>query len=256
MKLSEQAQAILRQSKTDDNKLYLPGTLDRKMYLEIDAALKAAGGKWNTKAKVHLFDGPAGVAVIDMLSTGEYLNAQKDLEFYETPDEVADYLVRLADIEGHGPLQILEPSAGKGALIRAIRRAKFGNQHTISACEINPQCIPALRELGVFAWIDSWQNVTPTVMYDRVIMNPPFSKNQDIDHVMRAWQFLKPGGILVAIMSTHMMFSETKKNVEFREFLNKHSTIMNPTWFVLPEGSFKSSGTMANTCIIKVQKPV
>ena len=37
--------------------------------------------------------------------------------------------------------------------------------------------------------------------YDRIIANPPFTKNQDIDHVMQMWNFLKPGGRIVSIMS-------------------------------------------------------
>ena len=38
--------------------------------------------------------------------------------------------------------------------------------------------------------------------YDRILMNPPFEKLQDIDHVRHCFDQLKEGGVLVAVMAT------------------------------------------------------
>lgn len=39
------------------NKLFLPDTLDRKLYQAVNKALESAGGRWNKKAQAHLFKG-------------------------------------------------------------------------------------------------------------------------------------------------------------------------------------------------------
>ena len=90
--------------------------------------------------------------------------------------------------------------------------------------------------------------VAPNPIYDVVIMNPPFDRERDIDHVMHALKFLKPAGCLVAIMSAGTEFRETRKAAAFRELMGK----MRARWRDLPEGSFASVGTNVNTVVLKV----
>ncbi len=42
--------------------------------------------------------------------------------------------------------------------------------------------------------------------YDVIVMNPPFEKLQDIDHVRHAFDLLTEGGRLVAVMSESPFF--------------------------------------------------
>jgi 16S rRNA G1207 methylase RsmC len=93
-------------------------------------------------------------------------------------------------------------------------------------------------------------DMVPVTIYDRVCMNPPFERQQDIDHVMHAWKFLKPNGRLVAIMASSVAFRENKKTVEFREFLAANGHLEHN-----PEGAFKESGTMVNTVTVVLYKP-
>ena len=64
---------------------------------------------------------------------------------------------------------------------------------------------------------DDWT----AIQYDRILMNPPFENGQDIDHVRRAFDFIKPGGRLVAIMSEGPFFRSEKKATDFREWLTE-----------------------------------
>ena len=86
--------------------------------------------------------------------------------------------------------------------------------------------------------------------YDRIIANPPFSKQQDIDHIMHMHSLLKPGGILVSVVSESPFFRINKKSVAFREFLEANNAEIIP----LDTGAFKESGTMVKTRIIKMEK--
>ncbi|MEQ8349820.1 MAG: hypothetical protein RIB84_01100 [Sneathiellaceae bacterium] len=85
-------------------------------------------------------------------------------------------------------------------------------------------------------------------LYDRIVMNPPFDRQRDIDHVMHALRFLKPDGYLVAIMSAGTEFRETRKATSFRALMEK----MRAKWRDLPAGSFAHAGTYVNTCLVRV----
>src|SRR4051812_7333314 len=86
----------------------------------------------------------------------------------------------------------------------------------------------------------------PEEKYDRVVMNPPFTNDQDIDHVLHAYKFLKPGGKLVAIMAKGFTFGENRKRSGFRDLLKQHGRIVMD----LPAGTFKESGTMVETVVV------
>ena len=74
---------------------------------------------------------------------------------------------------------------------------------------------------------------------------------QDIDHVTTAFNLLADGGVLVAIMSSGVMFRENKKTVAFREsILNNYADVIENN----PDGSFKESGTMVNTVMVRLVK--
>ncbi|MBT3196238.1 MAG: PLxRFG domain-containing protein [Gammaproteobacteria bacterium] len=87
--------------------------------------------------------------------------------------------------------------------------------------------------------------------YHRIVMNPPFEKGQDIEHVRHAHSLLKPGGRVVAIMSEGPFFRKDKKAIAFREWLED----LGGTSEQLPEGSFKESNTGVNTRLVVIDKP-
>ena len=87
-------------------------------------------------------------------------------------------------------------------------------------------------------------------LYDVVMMNPPFDRERDIDHVMHALKFLKPDGCLIAVMSAGTEYRETNKATAFRELM----ATMKAKWRDLPPGSFASVGTYMNTLILRVWK--
>ncbi|APU86911.1 hypothetical protein [Clostridium botulinum] len=89
--------------------------------------------------------------------------------------------------------------------------------------------------------------------YDKIIMNPPFERNQDIEHVLHAFSLLKPGGKVVAIMSEHPFFASDKKSQKFREWLENQEESFSKK---LPSGSFLESdrSTGVNARIVTVRK--
>lgn len=171
----------------------------------------------------------------------------KNYGFFPTPDDAAKRLIDDANLKGK---TVLEPSAGTGNLARAAA----AQGATVDCIEIHPERAAVLKGDKTYRWVccADFLTMQPSgnELYDVVLMNPPFDRERDIDHVMHAIKFLKPDGMLLAIMSAGTEFRETRKSVAFRAHIEK----MHGHFSDLPEGSFASVGTNINTVILKVYK--
>lgn len=91
--------------------------------------------------------------------------------------------------------------------------------------------------------------------YDRIIMNPPFSKGRDIEHVRHAYDLLRPGGRIVAIMGEGAFFNSNKAAENFRSWLDE----LGATSERLPENSFMDAALPVNTAVnarlVVIDKP-
>ncbi len=173
----------------------------------------------------------------------------KDNDWFNTPEAAAEYVVDLAEVESSH--KVLEPSAGFGHLADKIVDAGVAKKN-IDTVEIGSDLRKGLELKGYkpgsgdFLEYDSGD-------YDRIIMNPPFSKDQDIAHVQHAYELLKPGGKLVAIVSSMAGDRVNKKNKAFREWLDN----LGATEELLEQGSFKGAvnSTGVNTKVLVIDKP-
>lgn len=248
MKINQDILKILSNCRIEGNIVFLPERqLDRKIYVAVNKHLEHIGGKWNRKAKGHVFDSDPADSFENMLLTGETTDFKKEFQFFETPRELAQKMIVMLQIEENN--SILEPSAGRGAIIDYISWLPMGA--LIFAMEINPENCKLLVKKG-FGIVEEGDFLTYNwqTTFDRIIMNPPFTRQQDIDHIRHAWSLLEEGGILVSVVSESPFFRENRLSVEFREFLDK----VNAEIIINPEGTFKASGTMVRTRLIKIVK--
>lgn len=247
-KIADDILEILKTMDCEDNKAVITTSLDPKTYKRVDGVLQTLGGKWNRGKKGHIFPSNAREIIQKAYESGAYHDAKKDDAFFATPSDLADQLVRLAGVQKG--MIVLEPSAGKGAIVQALCRAGAD----VSCIELNPAYEKDLREAGADeVIIGDFLSVPIGGLFDRVVMNPPFSinnKTTDTVHVLRAWKWLKPGGILVAVMSTGWTFRSYKADREFRDFVDQYGGYIEN-----PEGSFKESGTNINTLTLTLEKP-
>ena len=235
MKISDDVANILANSTVEGKKLFLPeGQLDRKLYLSVDKVLKTIGSKWNRKGKAHLFPESPENIIEEILQTGEYTDAKKEYNFFETPEPLVEQLIEMTDI-GEGT--VLEPSAGRGAI------AKFLSCDCVEMEEGNRKYLD--KKGFSLVGKDFLQFNIP---YDYIIANPPFSKQQDIDHVSHMIALARKR--VVSVMSASVLFRDNKKTVEFRELINRWGGTITP----LPEKTFRDSGTNVNTCVMEVTK--
>jgi predicted RNA methylase len=172
--------------------------------------------------------------------------------FFETPMAVVDELIEYAQLWRIGEkLKILEPSAGLGRI--ALAAAAKGAD--VYAVEIDDDRAAALKKLSTLKSVEraNFLDLRPDQLglFDVVLMNPPFDEQRDIDHVLHAWQFVRPGGRLAAIMSASAEFSNSKRAQRL------HAVVADAKgqFHDLPPGSFAESGTNVNTVVLTLEKP-
>ncbi|WP_441256439.1 methyltransferase [Bradyrhizobium sp. 482_C4_N1_1] len=236
---------MLDQATISGNALTLTGQLDRAMYTAVAKVIEMAGGKWNKKAKCHLFAQDAAETIELLLLTGEIADTKKDFGQFDTPAEIAKLAVRNACIKPG--MFVLEPNAGLGNLAMAVE--DVGGQ--TAGFEIDAQRLWKAKQRCEFAGgikHMSFLSAKPEPVFDRVVMNPPFAGQADIAHVTHAMGFLKPDGRLVAIMSNGVEFRTNKATVAFRALMELHGGEITR----LPEGAFKESGTGVNTVMVSM----
>ena len=87
-KIPENVLNVLGECRADGNLLYLPSVqLDRKTYTEVNKVLENMGGKWNRKAKAHVFAEDDDVAEMleNVLLTQEVKDLKREYQFFPTP---------------------------------------------------------------------------------------------------------------------------------------------------------------------------
>ncbi|UQY45033.1 methyltransferase [Mixta hanseatica] len=248
MRVDKEVLNVLSACQCEGNNLILTGQLDRNLYTRTNKVIEAAGGKWNRKAKAHVFDIDASDRIEQIILTGDVVVPKDDFEFFPTPPEVVRHVIHLADIRDG--MRVLEPSAGQGAIAKAAHSAAADVM--IDMYELMPANNDALHALnlrlsGIGKPVD-FLTVEPTPVYDRVVMNPPFSRQADIKHVNHALKFLKQDGLLVSVMASSVTFRSNKLTTDFRQLIEDRGGNIQE----LPEGAFKSSGTMVNTVIVTI----
>lgn len=248
MKVDATVLNVLAEAQMEGNRLVLTGQLDRALYVQTNKVLEAAGGKWDRKAKAHVFTVDAADAMEQIIQTGEVSlirTIQQDFGYFPTPAPVVARLIGLA-----GPkagMDCLEPSAGQGAIARAL----FAVGCVVDCVEILPANFAVLAEQEAYnaVHLGDFLKVEPEFgSYDRVVMNPPFARQADIHHVLHALKFLKPGGLLVSVMSASVTFRDNALTQGFRDLIRARGGDIE----ALPEGSFKDSGTGVRTIIVTI----
>jgi len=238
---------VLQDCTVEGTVVKLPSVqLDRKLYQDVAKSLELIGGKWKGGKVFGFVFQSDPTDLLNQISNGEKRNLKKEFQFFATPDKLADKLVDLANLQREDI--ILEPSAGQGAIIEAVLRVnKNANIFAIELMDTN-SCI--LNKKGFKHELGDFLKIPNQPIYDKIIANPPFSKNQDIDHILRMYAVLKTGGTLVSIASKHWQSSVNKKEVEFKNWLLESGAKI----IDIEKCSFKDSGTMVSACIIVVNK--
>jgi hypothetical protein len=228
------------------NVLQLPKTklID---YSNLRKSLLNCGASY--KSNTFVFPNEAKPYILKLMQ-GETINLKKEFQFFATPKELAEEMASFLNVT-NPQMAILEPSAGQGALIEAVCE-RWEILKPIDYCELMDLNADILADKKLNAQMvnDDFLTMGVIPIYDRIIANPPFSKNQYIDHVYKMFDLLKFGGRIVCITSCHWLHSQGKKETAFKNWLDD----MGATYEEVKEGTFKSSGTNIKTMFLVIDK--
>jgi phospholipid N-methyltransferase len=242
-KMKEELISSIGKMIVNGNRLELPKEEVFKNYAHVKKTLLNAGGKY--KKCGFEFTGEAE-QVKQALVGGEVINDKKKYQFFPTPIDLVKRIVKQARLENGQ--RVLEPSAGQGAIADELCKVNC-ELHTV---ELMPESCRVLESQGHSVVEGDFLSLNPDDigLFDRIVANPPFTKNQDIDHIKKMFGFLASKGRLVSLASKSWMHGSQKKQVAFREWLNDVGAEISE----VEAGAFKESGTNIATVIIDVSR--
>jgi len=219
------------------------------------------GGTWK-RGKPGGFVFPPdvdGAEVVRLAQTTGEIFDPKLVGFFPTPAALADDVVALIHIPDGA--SVLEPSAGRGALARAVLRAQptaevmcyellEDNVRFLEERGAEPGRLGPPHALGLAVARCDFLSLEPCPAYHAVVMNPPFADGADVEHVTHALGFVKTGGALVAIMSAGVVFRQDRRTTAFRALVAEHGGRFVDN----PEGAFLESGTGVRTVTLVIER--
>ncbi|ENQ7655725.1 PLxRFG domain-containing protein [Pseudomonas aeruginosa] len=246
----ELVQALGRRS---GSKINVPWALEsaheKRKRLESMGILTGSEYRSALREFVALREAPAEPDKIREMERSMIGRRNDGLDFFPTSTVVTEEAIDAADIQGG--MDVLEPSAGMGHMADAIREQTGVEPDVV---ELSGERRELLEAKGYNLVGSDFMDVSGK-QYDRIVMNPPFSKGRDIQHVQHAYSLLKPGGRLVAIMSEGAFFQSNKAAENFRAWLDG----LGATSERLPEGSFMDPALPVNTGVnarmVVIDKP-
>lgn len=242
--------SVLRAAIVTENSLTLTGQLDRKTYTDTAAVLDRIGGKWDKKAKCHLFDTESDVRglVAEMLDTQQMPRKApvNELAYFATPPSIVfDALSKFDDDCFTPGFTWREPSAGEGAFVDGLTDRGVLSKF-ISMIEVDETRHAVLCSRGypaICADFLNWNGET----VDFTVMNPPFSKGGlrtlYVDHINHAWSMT--GSELISVAPASVKWATDAKTTALRELALETGWIED-----LPDGSFKEVGTLVGTVLL------
>lgn len=165
-------------------------------------------------------------------------------QLFPTPPELAQRMVNYAGIKDEHT--VLEPSAGTANLLKAM-----GPAPQKVAVEINGDLVKNIAAAGIqnlHTRHDDFLSCSQDIgHFDRIVMNPPFERGQDIKHIKHAMNFLKPGGRIVALCA-----NGPKQKKELKPLAEKSGGY----WEELPPGTFANQGTAVSVSMLIIESRI
>jgi hypothetical protein len=183
--------------------------------------LTRSGACWSFRRRAYVFADlyPFGQAaeLIERIVARRCAVNRPDRGVVSCPQSIAELLWgNLPHGEG---MEVLEPSAGHGVLA-----AEGAARGCVMDCyEIDGYRAADITSTGIARHVGTADFLTVEARpeYDTVVMYPPHRRNLAVEHVLHAHGFLRPGGVLGALVSLGIENTAGPAGRKFRELLER-----------------------------------
>ena len=250
MKIAPHILTVLQSATFNEpSTVILNGELDRKTYTDTNKLLESIGLKWNRKLKAHVSSEDVSEKWYNMIDTGEWVDIQKEYQYFPTPKEIVQQMIDMIDWGGRP--YALEPSFGSGNILFEIPHEKCAK---VYGCELNTDMFKETKSKSIGIENMELSNIDfleVDGVFNIILANPPFTKLQSIKHFNHMVELLNQNGQLVCILPSgdYDKGSSIKLRQEFTKFVDDNCEVIH-----LDSGDFKESGTMVKTIIVKYVK--
>ena len=263
-KLTDAAIDVLQNLNYDGFAIRFP-QIASTLYKEINEVLTRLGGKWKGgRTRAHIFQEDPTHLIEYVLSTA-VMPPKNSEAFFPSPSEVARGIMMMSDLDKVRDDDLfLEPQAGSGALLDYLDKHATELLQTDDHAPLKPR-IHLVEKSPIRCAILRAKGYTnihqgdfllyqTELRFARIIMNPPFSlqgaKTAYIDHILHAFTFLAPGGVLTAIAPDHFIRHGDQHSQSFLEFVTT-----NGCFELNDANAFKETGTSVQTLTMALEKP-
>lgn len=154
-----------------------------------------------------------------------------DKEFYPTPDHVIRKMVQpyIESKDGMRKMQVLEPSAGSGAILDYISKEHTSYSYwkaskaNVYALEANAELQLVLQGKGYKMLGDDFLTYQPMHYFDLIIMNPPFSNGDE--HLLHAWEIMHTGDIVCLLNAETINNPYTQRRQLLKKIIEQNGTV-------------------------------
>lgn len=143
-------------------------------------------------------------------------------DFYPTPTQLATRMASM--IDSNFSHRILEPSAGKGDLAKAVKDKfyRYGGGK-VDCIEKEPELRSLLTGEGYRVVDTDFLAYSSTKQYDTIIMNPPFSNGDK--HVLKAWDIIYNGDVIALLNAETLKKPSTESRRLLLSIIEKHGEV-------------------------------
>lgn len=258
----EKAIRLLKEAAIIGNNVKFP-QMAVEDYKLVSKLLNKIGGKWDKKQEAIVFEEDP-TPYIEILLSGKKINLKQDFQYFPTPENICNDMVRYPALEFEdlkfiqsGKAKILEPSAGRGNIIKAIQ-SLCDDPVNVDCFELMPinksflKNVPGANLIG-----EDFLKVKPEPIYDFIFANPPFTKGAMWVHLEHMFDFLKPGGFIIILMMEWYRSDNSELTTKAKNVLDKIKGPYDepPYWITsYTNKEFREEGTNINTELFKIWK--
>lgn len=163
-------------------------------------------------------------------------------QFYPTPESLAARAWR--KFQNRTFKRVLEPSAGDGALAKAIPGHSRRNNAPVDCVEIDISKHPLLRAAGFKVVGFDFLQFGSAAIYSHIILNPPFA--QGAEHVLKAWNVAWDAEIVAIINAETVRNPYTKERAMLVRLIEQYGSVeFIEGAFTVPEAERKTEVDVA-----------